>query len=156
MLRMRALDRCDIYWCDISPFLLGLAVRRGVPASKLAVSDATRLPYADEAFDFSYSIGSLEHFTEPGIASMLAESQRVTSGWSFHQIPVSRSDTDEGWISFGQSYFNNSMAWWLSRFRNVFPVVHVLPSRWEDALSIGKWFACRAAAERPAGDASAG
>jgi ubiquinone/menaquinone biosynthesis C-methylase UbiE len=132
----------ELHGCDISDRLLERAAARGLPPERLHVGDATRLLYPDDHFEYAYSIGSLEHFTEEGIGQFLAECRRVTRYISFHQHPVSRSGSDEGWIKTMQSYFNNSVDWWLPRYRVVYADVRVLPSRWEDVRSIGKWFVC--------------
>lgn len=131
-----------VYGCDISDYLISKAIERGLDKSRLTVCDATRLPYADGHFEHAYSIGSLEHFTEQGIEQVLRGCQRIVSGLSFHMIPVSRSGKDEGWITPYQSYFNNSVAWWVERTSRVFPGVTVMDSIWSDERSIGKWLIC--------------
>jgi ubiquinone/menaquinone biosynthesis C-methylase UbiE len=140
LITARSLFQRDIYGCDISAYLLLAAVKSGVPPSKLTVCDATLSPYRDDAFDYSYSIGSLEHFSEAGIAAVVRETQRITRYASFHQIPTSRSGKDEGWIVLQQSYFNNSTEWWRRKFKEAYQTVHVLDSSWEDPISVGKWF----------------
>lgn len=130
------------YGCDISDLLISKAVERGIGKERLLVCDATDMPYEDGQFDYAYSIGSLEHFTEAGIIELLQECKRVTRKCSFHMIPVSRSDTDEGWLKTYQSFHNNSVAWWLDKYQSVFGKVIVLDSTWNDRLSVGKWFVC--------------
>jgi ubiquinone/menaquinone biosynthesis C-methylase UbiE len=132
----------ELWGCDISDRLIDRAVSRGIPRDRLHVGDATKLPYPDEFFDYSYSIGSIEHFTEAGIADLLNECRRVTRAVAFHTHPVSRSGENEGWITTKQSYFNNSTEWWLSKYCAVFGTVRVLDSLWEDDRSRGKWFVC--------------
>ena len=132
----------EVHGCDISDFLIRKAVERGIPPARLKVGDATSLDYEDDAFDYSYSIGSLEHFTEEGIGQFIQECRRVTRYASFHQLPVARSGTDKGWIKTVQSYFNNSVPWWLAKFRSHYDTVWVLDSRWSDDISVGKWFVC--------------
>jgi SAM-dependent methyltransferase len=132
----------ELYGCDISDRLLDRAAARGISRERLHIGDATNLPYRDDHFDYAYSIGSLEHFTEDGIQKFIAECYRVTRYVSFHQHPVSRSGNNEGWIKTMQSYFNNATDWWLPHYRAVYPDVRVLPSRWEDTRSVGKWFVC--------------
>ena len=135
-------SRLDIKGCDISDLLIKKAVERGLPAESLEVCDATKLPYADGEFDWSYSIGSLEHFTEEGIEKFIAEAARVTRTGSFHMMPTSRSAQDEGWMKTYQSFHNCSPAWWVSRFEQKFARVIVLDSNWNDRISVGKWFLC--------------
>jgi ubiquinone/menaquinone biosynthesis C-methylase UbiE len=132
----------ELWGCDISDRLISRAVRRGISAERLHVGDATRLPFDDAFFDYSYSIGSIEHFTEGGIASMLAECRRVTRKVAFHTHPVSKSGKDEGWITTVQSYFNNSPEWWVEKYGKAFSNVRVLNSLWCDERSEGKWFVC--------------
>lgn len=132
----------DMWGCDISDLLIQKAVERGIAKSRLYVGDATKLPYPDGHFDFSYSIGSIEHFTEDGIAAMLTECRRVTRGMAFHTHPVSRTKKDEGWVTTFQSYFNNSVEWWLPKYQRAFKSVRVLDLTWNDLLSVGKWFIC--------------
>jgi len=137
------LNMKEIYGCDVSEFLIEKAIKRGIAKDKLTVSDATNLPYSDNFFDYCYSIGSLEHFTEEGIEKFLISSKRVTKYFGYHQIPVSKLDKDEGWVTDDyQSYFNNSAGWWSKKCKKVFDKVSVLDSTWESSESnqIGKWF----------------
>ncbi|MCX7308786.1 MAG: class I SAM-dependent methyltransferase [Afipia sp.] len=135
-------ERLDLYGCDISDLLIGKAIDRGLPRESLRVCDATQLPYADGEFDYSYSIGSLEHFTEDGIVKFIEEASRVTKAGSFHMMPTSRSGQDEGWMKTYQSFHNSSPQWWVARFEKKFSRVVVLDSNWNDHISIGKWFLC--------------
>jgi hypothetical protein len=57
-------------------------------------------------------------------------------------IPVSRSGKDEGWIKTLQSYYNNSVDWWLKKYKSSYQSVFVIDSSWEDDISVGKWFIC--------------
>jgi hypothetical protein len=57
-------------------------------------------------------------------------------------VPVSRSGTDEGWMKTYQSFYNNSVEWWVAKYRASFPVVTVLDSAWSDGHSLGRWFVC--------------
>lgn len=133
----------DIYGFDISDFLIKKAKEKGINPNKLRVEDATKTTYKDNEFDYSYSIGSLEHFTEEGIELFLKECSRYTSKASFHMIPVSEADVDEGWLRTNQSFFNNSVKWWLDRYKKCFREVYVIGSGYRDAgLSVGKWFVC--------------
>lgn len=132
----------EVHGVDISDFLVRKALERGLPSERLKVGDATRLDYGDATFAYSYSIGSFEHFTEDGLASVIRECARVTASMAFHMVPVSRSGTDEGWMKTHQSFFNNSVAWWVAKYRTAFPRVQVLDSAWNDTYSVGKWFIC--------------
>ena len=58
-------------------------------------------------------------------------------------VPVARSGRDEGWMKTIQSFHNNSVEWWLEKFRARFSAVKVIDSRWNDKISLGKWFICR-------------
>jgi SAM-dependent methyltransferase len=135
----------EVYGFDISDMLIDKAVARGLPRERLSVQDATRTGYRDGEFDFGYSIGSLEHFTEDGILAFLRECKRVVRGLAFHQIPVSADGRDHGWIRTFQSYHNNSVPWWMERFGEVYARVEPIDSVWKDANSKGKWFVCGAA-----------
>ena len=132
----------ELYGCDISDLLIDKAIARGINRENLFVCDATKTGFHDNQFDYSYSIGSYEHFTEEGLLAVIAETHRVTRQTSFHQVPVSRSGVDEGWISPYQSYFNNSTEWWLQKFRSSYRSVIHLDSLWNDSRSVGKWFIC--------------
>ena len=134
--------RLEITGFDISDLLIGRARERGISSERLFVADATRLVFPDRSFDYAYSIGSLEHFTEGGLHQAIAECHRVITRGAFHMVPVSRSGKDEGWIKAQQSFFNNSVEWWLDKYRARFPEVLVLDSTWEDTFSVGKWFVC--------------
>jgi len=133
----------EVHGFDISDFLLDKAAARGISRDRLRVADATKTGYADHEFDYGYSIGALEHFTEAGITAFVTETRRITRLASFHQVPTSRRGRDEGWIKTQQSYHNNSVDWWLTRFRAAYPTVHVLDSSWNDKISVGKWFVCQ-------------
>lgn len=139
---LQAMTDIEVHGCDISDFLLDKAVQRGIAKERLTCCDATLLPYSAGRFDYAYSIGSLEHFTEEGIQGFLRECKKVVDKRSFHMIPVSRSQKDEGWISPWQGYFNNSTDWWIDHCKKVFPVVTVYDSVWCDDKSIGKWLVC--------------
>ncbi len=132
----------EVHGCDISDFLLAKAVKRGIANERLTCCDATALPYALNHFDYAYSIGSLEHFTEEGIHAFMQQCKKVVGRRSFHMIPVSRSQKDEGWISPWQSYFNNSTDWWVAKCKRTFGRVTVLDSAWQDEYSLGKWLIC--------------
>ncbi len=132
----------EVHGCDISDFLLAKAVERGIPKERLTCCDATALPFHAKHFDYAYSIGSLEHFTEDGIHAFMQQCKRVVGRRSFHMIPVSRSQKDEGWISPWQSYFNNSTEWWVAKCESAFSKVTVLDSAWQDEMSLGKWLIC--------------
>lgn len=132
----------EVSGCDISDYLLAKGVERGLAAERMTCCDATKLPYGDGDFDYGYSIGSLEHFTDEGITGFLREARRVTRAASFHMIPVSKSGQDEGWMSPLQSYFNNSEGWWVKRAEAVFSRVVVVRSGWSDKWSEGIWMLC--------------
>lgn len=139
----RTAPRLEVHGCDISDKLIGQAIARGIPADRLKVCDATDSGYADGEFDYGYSIGSLEHFTEEGIVKTIKECYRTVKGVSFHLVPVSKSGRDEGWvITKPQSYFNNSVQWWLDKFRSAYETVYVVDSAWECPTQAGKWFVC--------------
>ncbi|HEY1549430.1 MAG TPA: class I SAM-dependent methyltransferase [Kofleriaceae bacterium] len=135
-------SQLEVHGFDISDFLIQKALDRGIPRDRLTIADATKTSYADGEFDYGYSIGSLEHFTDAGIVAFAAETRRIVKRASFHQVPTSRSGRDEGWIKTLQSYHNNSVTWWLERLRTAYPTIHVFDSAWNDKISVGKWFVC--------------
>lgn len=132
----------ELWGCDISDLLISRAVARGLRMERLHVGDAANLPYPDGHFEYSFSIGSIEHFTESGIDAMLRECRRVTRLMAFHTHPISLDGKNHGWIKTVQSYFNNSAEWWLPKYRSAFANVKVLNSCWSDERSTGKWFIC--------------
>lgn len=132
----------EVHGCDISDLLISRAQQRGLLAERLSVQDATKMNYPDKSFDLAYSIGSLEHFTEEGINQLLAECARTVKGPTFHMVPMSRKDLDEGWITTFQSYFNNSAGWWRAKCLGAYPAVEFLPSTWTDQISVGVWMMC--------------
>ena len=105
------------------------------PADRLAV-------YSNNYFGYSYSIGSLEHFTEDGILKFISEVDRITKYGTFHMMPVSRNSQNQGWIKRAQSYFNNSEQWWLKKFKTKYANAYAIDSGWDDDISVGKWFVC--------------
>jgi ubiquinone/menaquinone biosynthesis C-methylase UbiE len=134
----------EIYGCDISDKLLDRAHEmRNIPKERLLVTDATKMNYSNDEFNYSYSIGSLEHFTEKGIDEFVAEAYRVTRIGSFHLVPTNEKGMNEGWISPLQSYYNNSVDWWLNHFKTKYETVIVVKSKWQDpGRSTGHWFLC--------------
>jgi ubiquinone/menaquinone biosynthesis C-methylase UbiE len=140
---LQKFPQLDVFGCDISDLLIEKALSKNIPKEKLIVCDATNMShYEDDFFDYSYSIGSLEHFTEQGIVDFIRENYRIVKNASFHQIPVSLSNKDEGWITPYQSYFNNSIEWWLEKFYTSYKDVKTIKSGWKDNRSIGMWFIC--------------
>ena len=139
---LKKFTNLEIYGCDISDLLIKKGIERGIEPNKLLVCDATKTSYFDNEFDYSYSIGSLEHFTLGGIDAFIQESHRITSKASFHMIPTSRSQSNQGWIKTTQSYFNNSEGWWYQKFKKYYSSVYIIPSKWEDDISYGIWCVC--------------
>ena len=142
IIRLKQYAALDLYGCDISDLLIRKGVEKGISPQKLLICDATRMPYANQKFKYSFSIGSLEHFTEAGIQDFLKEARRVTQIASIHMLPTSKSGKDEGWMKTLQSFHNNSNIWWQKRFKNEFHQVKIIRSKWEDRLSNGYWFVC--------------
>jgi ubiquinone/menaquinone biosynthesis C-methylase UbiE len=143
MLALEKYPDLELHGIDISDLLINQGIKRGLKPTRLRVGDATNMDYADHTFDYGYSIGSLEHFTEQGILDMLSECKRVIRKATFHMIPVSRDDKNQGWLKTVQSFHNNSVEWWMDKYKSAYSDVTVLSSRWEDELSVGKWFICK-------------
>lgn len=139
---LRAIGRTEVYGCDISDLLIEKALERGIPPEFLKVCDAKKSGYEDGFFEYSYSIGSLEHFTEADLPEVLGEIRRITKRASFHMIPVSTSGKDEGWIKTKQSYYCNSVGWWEQKFQSCFREVRVLDSIWRGEYTRGVWLVC--------------
>ena len=141
--RLEKYSDLEIYGFDISEFLIEEAIINGMNADKLKVADATNTKYDDNFFNFSYSIGSLEHFTEDGIDCFIREARRISNNASYHQIPVARDNKFNGWLELDQSYFNMPVSWWIPKFKKHFDEVVVIDSFWDDSISQGKWFICK-------------
>lgn len=139
---LRQFSQLELYGFDISDLLIKRAIQKNIPKERLKVADATKENYKENEFDYSYSIGSLEHFTLDGISDFIKQSSRVTKKIAFHMIPVSKSNNDEGWMKTVQSFFNNSEEWWMKKFQEHHTKVYSIPSKWEDAISNGRWFVC--------------
>jgi SAM-dependent methyltransferase len=133
----------EVYGCDVSDLLIRKAIERGIPAEYVKVCNATHTGYETDFFDNSYSIGSLEHFTEQDLHDALVEFHRITKVCSFHMVPVSKTGRDEGWLKTKQSYYCNSDGWWLAKFRLQFEIVRSLDSLWQGQFTRGKWYICR-------------
>ncbi len=132
----------DFYGCDISRQLIDIAIKNGVSENRLNCIDATKIDYPNDYFDYSYSIGSLEHFTEEGIDQVIEKLYSCTKIGSYHMMPTSRSGLNEGWIKTYQTFHNNNSDWWIKKFEKKFKNVHLVNSSWGDFISVGKWFIC--------------
>jgi 2-polyprenyl-3-methyl-5-hydroxy-6-metoxy-1,4-benzoquinol methylase len=89
MIAMDRFEDLEIHGFDISDFLIEKAIKKGLSSNNLKVEDATKSTYSTNEFEYSYSIGSLEHFTDEGIVQFLKECSRYTSMMSLHMIPIS-------------------------------------------------------------------
>jgi ubiquinone/menaquinone biosynthesis C-methylase UbiE len=134
--------QASFYGCDISQFLINIAASKGIDINNLKCIDATKLDYKENFFDYSYSIGSLEHFTDEGIDNVIEKLYYTTKVASFHMMPVSKKNHNEGWIKTYQTFHNNSVEWWVNKFKKKFKTVYIVDSSWSDFISNGKWFLC--------------
>ena len=134
--------KANFYGCDISQILLSRAENKGIKKKFLECINATKMDYKNNFFTYSYSIGSLEHFTESGIDEVIKKLKLNTSVGSFHFMPVSRNIKNEGWIKTYQTFHNNSVEWWVKKFKKQFKYVETIDSSWNDFISVGKWFLC--------------
>lgn len=62
---------------DISPDALRLYQANNPDVFQLRHGDILALPYANQSFDGYYSLGVVEHFTEPQLETLLGEAHRV-------------------------------------------------------------------------------
>lgn len=134
--------QASFYGCDISQFLINIAASKGIDIKNLKCIDATKLDYIENFFDYSYSIGSLEHFTDEGIDNVIEKLYYTTKIASFHMMPVSKKNHNEGWIKTYQTFHNNSTEWWVNKFKKKFKTIYIVDSSWNDFISNGKWFLC--------------
>ena len=132
----------DVYGCDISQNLVDICINSGIDREKLICCDATKINFDQNFVDYSYSIGSLEHFTEKGLEEVISKLQCITKKFSIHMMPVSKKNLNEGWIKTYQTFHNNKTEWWVEKFKKKFSRVDVIDSVWEDHISVGKWFVC--------------
>lgn len=132
----------EIYGCDISQNLINICIDSGIDKKMLICKDATQIEFGENFFDYSYSIGSLEHFTEQGLEDIIKKLYFITKKYSIHMMPVSKRNANEGWIKTYQTFHNNNTDWWIGKFKKNFSKVDVINSSWEDHISIGKWFIC--------------
>ena len=132
----------EIYGCDISQNLINICIDSGIDKKMLICKDATQIEFGENFFDYSYSIGSLEHFTEQGLEDVIKKLHFITKKYSIHMMPVSKKNVNEGWIKTYQTFHNNNTDWWIGKFKNNFSKVDVINSSWADHISIGKWFIC--------------
>jgi SAM-dependent methyltransferase len=130
----------NLFGFDISDYLIEGSKMFDINHKNLKVADATNTGYEKDQFDYSYSIGSLEHFTEEGIEQFINETSKITKKISMHQIPVAKDKEFEGWLVLDQSYFNMSENWWLEKFKKKYSKVEIIDSLWSDPISFGKWF----------------
>lgn len=133
----------DIHGFDLSDILIRRAKNKGIIHEKLKVADATQVCYLRKEFDYSFSIGSIEHFTENGIDLFLKNAAYYTRRYSFHMLPVNTNGIDKGWEKTSQSYFNNSTNWWLKKFEPHFAEVRVVNSAWAALDQKGIWLICK-------------
>jgi len=132
----------ELHGFDISDLLINRAIQKGIQKGRLKVADATKICYSQNEFDYSYSIGSIEHFTEEGIDLFLQNAAYYTKEYSFHMLPANKDGIDKGWEKTEQSYFNNSVDWWMKIFKRHFSDIRVVDSTWAALDQQGKWFIC--------------
>ena len=123
---LKTFRNLDIYGFDISDFLIKKAIVSGISKDKLKVLDASNTDYLDGEFDYSYSIGSLEHFTLKGIDNFIREMKRITKKTSYHQIPIAKDKKFEGWLNLDQSYYNMNENWWRKHFEKYYDNVLIV------------------------------
>lgn len=134
----------DLYGYDCSENLIKKCIQRGISIEKLKTGNAHDLSvYPDNFFDYAYSIGLLHYLNETDVKLFAKECSRITKKESFHHLPVSASNKNEGWIKTWHSFQNNSAEWWLDKFSGTFPNVTNKSSAWhDDTISNGEWLIC--------------
>lgn len=129
----------DAYGIDYTQGLLDLAGKRVRP-ERLALGDAHDLPFATGAFEYAYTVGSIEHFQR--LPDAIKECVRVATIGSVHHIPVA-TDRDEGWVTDGtQYYYHYMLDTWVALFADVLGPAEIRtePSAWRGERTKGKWF----------------
>lgn len=135
--------KLEAHGFDISELLIERAKKKGILPERLKVADATAKIYDENEFDYSFSIGSIEHFTEEGIDLFIKNAAFYTKKFSFHMLPANMNGINKGWEKTDQSYFNNSVEWWMHFFTKYFSDVYVIDSTWAGLDQQGKWFICK-------------
>ena len=96
----------EVHGFDISDLLIERAKKKGILSDRLKVADATWTTYDEDRFDYSFSIGSIEHFTEEGIDLFLKNAAFYTKkhGIRIHN-PLSKHRKRHGFRSALIGYF---------------------------------------------------
>jgi ubiquinone/menaquinone biosynthesis C-methylase UbiE len=132
----------EVHGCDISDLLIGRAIGCGVLEARLRVCDCRDTPYLSKYFECSYSIGTIEHIEN--LQAALIECNRITLGFSLHQVPIAADGKNHGWSADPPQMFHyNSESWWIDELSKVYESVKVVPSVWRGETTIGRWFICQ-------------
>jgi ubiquinone/menaquinone biosynthesis C-methylase UbiE len=146
MQRLSKFPALELYGVDNSKELIDKCKLKGFDEKHLNTQDVLqKLNYADDFFDYSYSIGLLHYIKENELDRFVSELYRITRVASFHKLPMSLHDTDQDEVITWQKYINNSSTWWANELRKKFSRVEVIKSGWKDndyALSKGVWLVC--------------
>lgn len=141
---LQKFNNLELYGCDISDVVIKKCIEKGIPSSKLIVCDAAHMPfYKNDFFDYSYSIGSLEYLSEEKLQEFVRENRRIVKNISFHMVPVSKNNINQGSVNhFDSTFLNNSTEWWCQMFKAHFDMVLAVSSGWKNDISNGKWLIC--------------
>lgn len=103
----------ELHGVDLSPDMVAAAAEN-VPRGRFQVADGTRLPFADGAFDLTFTVCALHHVEPPNRLSYMQELARVTRAGGlvvvFEHNPVNpltrlvvrRCEFDEGVVLVGR------------------------------------------------------
>ncbi len=83
----KKLPDCSLLGLDFSPAALRIARSRN-PGTKFICGDARRLPLKDGTYDFTYSLGLIEHFSRKDALRIISEHARVTRKGGYVMIVV--------------------------------------------------------------------
>ncbi len=142
--RLSKFEQLTVHGCDISEGLIEKAKQRSQHPERFFLCDVTDLSkILNVEYDIIFSIGLLQYIPENKVEQLAKDLARTTKKFSFHQIPVSATNENEGIINSWHAYLNNSSEWWEMKFRTAFPNVRILDSCWSHpGISAGKWILC--------------
>ncbi len=108
----------EVYGIDISHY--GLVHAKEEVRPRLAEASAARLPFADDSFDFVYSINTLHNLRCFDLEAALREMQRVSRGHHYLCVESYRNDEEKVNLLYWQLtcesfYAPEEWQWWFDR-----------------------------------------